>query len=227
MKKVLLLLLTLGVVSLLSSAFAQTPDPNGDPCSPENDPTGLLCAPWDDPCMVNPTPGCVNNPVHCLAAGTEVMLSDGAIAAIEHINASQYVTSYTPQDTYMAATGTVSIPYNDSVVDFVSTHNHGAGVIMYELVDSFGNTLQATSDHPIITANRGAVTMASLQKSDTLITVYGESTIASLTTFNYQGTVHNLALRSLNTNANHTTPSFFANNILVGDLYLQRELASN
>lgn len=164
----------------------------------------------------------------CLVADTVITLADGQTAFIQDILANQQLVTYTSEDNLIASVADAGISFNSSVVNFVS--NSAASDNVFELVDTLGNSLKGTGNHPIITVNRGVVPMGQLQVGDTLVTLYGESQVASLTAFAYEGSVHNIALGNFNHDAADVEASisehtFFANNILVGDINLQYALA--
>lgn len=206
MKKPITQLIILVTLFIYTSTFAMCP------------PEGPCCPSYMEQCA-------------CLAAGTEVMLANGQLAAIETIKEEQkLMAAYTREDITFAAVTPAFTQLQESSISFASV-NQSDNKIMYELVDTLGNTLVGTGDHPIITANRGPIAMAALEVGDTLITPMGETFVASLTTVGYEGLVHNFLLG----NPQHSfesvaedfmEQSFFANNILVGDLHLQYVLGN-
>lgn len=219
MKKLVVIFAFLLLVSL---SFAQGPCPDTNPAPQDGSAAMDPEAPEITPDFTTP----VGVICDCLVADTVITLADGQTAFIQDILQRQEIVSYT-EDNLFASVAEVGASFNQSLVNFVS--NRIASQSMYELVDTFGNVLQGTGNHPIITVNRGIVPMAQLQVGDTLVTLYGESQVASLSTFDYQGSVHNLALSDFNNEstdleANLSTHTFFANNILVGDLNLQYAL---
>lgn len=210
------LLMIFGLALLVSVSFAAPPCLGiADDNVPEGDSIGD-CAP--------PPP-----PSDCLVVDTVITLADGQTAFIQDIFANQQLVTYTSEDNLIASVAAAGVSFNSSVVNFVS--NRAASESMFELVDTLGNSLKGTGNHPIITVNRGVVPMGQLQVGDTLVTLYGESQVASLTAFDYEGSVHNIALGDFNHDAADLEASisertFFANNILVGDLNLQYALGN-
>lgn len=206
MKKPIIQLLILATLFTVSSASAMCPI------------EGPCCPPYMEQCA-------------CLAAGTEVMLASGQLAAIETITEEhKLMAAYAKEDITFASLTPALMQLQESSIGFASV-NPSDNKVMYELVDTLGNTLVATGDHPIITANRGPVAMASLEVGDTLITTIGETFVTSLKIVEYEGLVHNFLLG----NPQHSfesvaedfmEQSFFANNILVGDLHLQYVLGN-
>lgn len=176
------------------------------------------------PCLV---PDVGGHPASCLAKGTQITLANGEILSIEAVRQFDELFAYSPDSTSLAATSNVGIPVPSNNVYF-ATRSPSDG-IAYQLTDNQGNTLVGTKNHPIITVNRGVVQMGDLQLGDTLITVYGHSQVIDLSEIAYQEDVYNFSMTSLrhdisNMETDFISQSFFANNILVGDLKLQKSL---
>lgn len=145
----------------------------------------------------------------CLAAGTQIRLSDGQLEAVEQLDQTDRVLADT--DGLQLSIMDLSLGVED--------------VPMIRLEDSLGHSLLLTEGHPVVTLD-GLKRADALTLGDMVRTEAGAALLTKVSYERYDGTVHNLKLgssaeRRLIGNEDTT---FFANGILVGDGRLQAEL---
>jgi hypothetical protein len=165
---------------------------------------------------------CQNNAncATCLVKGTKVQLSQsGKSINVESVKSGDKVLSLTQSFIQMVSTANNYLLNPARVETTTVTKNTRT---LYVLKDSQGRALIGTENHPIATANRGFVALKDLRSSDSLITLKGTSKVTSIALSNRKEiTVFNLVVGETNLSKNQSTHTFFANGILVGDLYVQ------
>ena len=169
------------------------------------------------------------HPGSCLATGTIITLNNGQTEYVENIKPSQEVLGFADEKTLIASKEPIVDLLPLLSVTSVPEPTVHTNETIFELTDSLGNVLIASAGHPIITNNRGVIPMAFLQKGDILYTLEGFSTVVNLVTSNYQGAIHNFILGNPEESIQVLDEdmflhSFYANNILVGDLFMQQAL---
>jgi len=161
---------------------------------------------------------------HCLGTGTRITLASGETVAVENLTDPQVLLA-------SAALPASTLTGNASNIDFKTVpaginefYSSAYSDQIYTLVDTLGNTLVATGFHPIVTQNKGVISVAELQVGDVLFTRNGPSQVKGLSKAPYTGgKVYNFGVGTSATKAQHLG-NFYANNILVGDLDMQKAI---
>ncbi|WP_019588205.1 Hint domain-containing protein [Deinococcus apachensis] len=158
----------------------------------------------------------------CVAEGTQIVLANGTSASIQSIRIGARVTAQANEQYHLASTRARTSPAFVSA-NVVRTYASRNDQQAYEVRDDKQHRLIGTDDHPIVTRNRGVVTLSALHVGDVLISDTGPSRVTRIAKVQYTGKVYNLLLgtSSGNAKANTYTHTYFANGILVGDMKLQ------
>jgi len=143
----------------------------------------------------------------CLAEGTQVTMADGTPRNIENVGAEERVLS--------SIAGSA---------ENVTSFTHGIELKpMVRLITENGHTLLLTETHPVMTSQ--GVKMANLlAEGDVVQTAEGPSRLRTVGREAFSGTVWNLTVDPVNSDAAKTATTFYANGILVGDGHMQRDL---
>jgi len=154
---------------------------------------------------------CITMTNSCLAAGTNIQLSDGREVPIEAIQAGDKTFNpYYPDDTAL------------TVVD---TAKGLEPIPMVRIKDEVGRSLLMTEMHPIATMERGMVQARKLRVGDKVQTRTGPSRLVSVSRELFSGKVHNLKVgseaESLKLGSDQTV--LYANGFLVGDGQIQQK----
>jgi Pretoxin HINT domain len=171
---------------------------------------------WDAVAACQDNPKCAT----CLVKGTKVQISpSGKSINVETVKSGDKVLSLTQSFIQMVSTADDYLFKPARVETTTVTKNTRA---LYALKDSQGHSLIGTENHPIATANRGFVALKNLRSSDLVITLKGKSKVVSITPSNQKEVkVFNLVVGDTDLIKSQSTHTFFANGILVGDLYVQ------
>jgi hypothetical protein len=145
----------------------------------------------------------------CLAAGTQVAMAGGKVAAIETLRAGQEVLNHFDR--------------GDGALTIVDTSIGTEPTPMVRIRDEAGRTLLMTEMHPISTPDRGMVTARALATGDVVLTVDGPSKLVEVSREAYAGKVYNLKVGD-KTEAAALAPDqtvMYANGFVVGDGQIQ------
>ncbi len=118
----------------------------------------------------------------CLAAGTQIELSTGTLAAVESLHIGQSIFN----------------PYaaNDHSLTITDTASGTEASPMVRIRDEAGHTLLMTEMHPIATPDRGMVQARALRTGDIVTTTQGPSRLSEVSRESYTGKVYNLKVGS-------------------------------
>jgi len=180
-------------------------------------PTGSMATYYDSITISNdPATPDVDNPLKkitltnsCLAAGTQIQLGNGKLAAIESLHIGQKV--YNP---YAAS---------DHALTIKDTAKGSERSPMVRIRDEAGHTLLVTEMHPIATADHGMVQARALRTGDLVMTRQGASKLVEVSREPYSGQVYNLKVGSEGEMASlgQDQTVVYANGFVVGDGQIQ------
>lgn len=147
---------------------------------------------------------------HCLASGTQVTLQDGSQKSIEDFVAGDIVKSAGGTATVRATT---------------RGDHHGKALKISFALDGELHEVITTAEHPFF-KGKELVNASELKQGEEIPTINGPATIKNVEELQgYNGLFHNLVLEKGEGNPNEVG-TFYANGILVGDAYAQRNLTA-